>query len=77
MKEEMKGLYAAIIVSMVVIFATNWFFPRNGEETTLKQDTPSVETTQSSSTEAPAIEQQVSTKIAPINEARIQSKIQK
>ena len=54
MKEEMKGLYAAIIVSMVVIFATNWLFPRNNEETAVKQDTPSVEATQPSSTEAPA-----------------------
>lgn len=28
MKEDMKGLYAAILLSMVVIFATNWLFPR-------------------------------------------------
>ncbi|MBE6458932.1 MAG: membrane protein insertase YidC [Alphaproteobacteria bacterium] len=29
MKEDMKGLYAAILLSMVVIFATNWLFPKN------------------------------------------------
>ena len=28
MKEDMKGLYAAILLSMVVIFATNWLFPK-------------------------------------------------
>lgn len=28
MKEEMKGLYAAIILSIAVIFATNWLFPK-------------------------------------------------
>ena len=27
MKEDMKGLYAAILLSMAVIFATNWLFP--------------------------------------------------
>lgn len=72
MKEEMKGLYAAIIVSMVVIFATNWLFPRNNEEIAAKQDTPSVEATQPSSTEAPAFEQKVSINTSQKNEARIQ-----
>lgn len=28
MKEDMKGLYAAILLSMAVIFATNWLFPK-------------------------------------------------
>ena len=28
MKEEMKGLYAAIILSLAVIFVTNWLFPQ-------------------------------------------------
>ena len=27
MKEDMKGLYAAILLSMAVIFATNWLCP--------------------------------------------------
>ena len=27
MKEEMKGLYAAIVLSIVVIFVSNWLFP--------------------------------------------------
>ena len=27
MKEEMKGLYAAIVVSLAVILITNWLFP--------------------------------------------------
>lgn len=29
MKEEMKGLYAAILASLVVILLANWLFPRN------------------------------------------------
>ena len=28
MKEEMKGLYAAVVLSIAVIFATNWLFPK-------------------------------------------------
>ncbi len=28
MKDEVKALYAAVILSIVVIFATNWFFPK-------------------------------------------------
>ncbi len=28
MKEEMKGLYAAVVLSIAVIFVTNWLFPK-------------------------------------------------
>lgn len=28
MKEEMKGLYAAVVLSIAVIFVTNLFFPK-------------------------------------------------
>lgn len=40
MKEEMKGLYAAIILSLAVIFITNWLFPTqkpNVSEPTTKE----------------------------------------
>ena len=33
MKEEMKGLYAAIILSLAVIFVTNWLFPQKKHPT--------------------------------------------
>ena len=29
MKEETKGLYAAIMLSVLIIFAVNYFFPAN------------------------------------------------
>lgn len=29
MKEEMKGLYAAVVLSIAVIFVTNLFFRKN------------------------------------------------
>lgn len=34
MKEETKGLYAAIILSLIVILATNWLFPKKPQPVT-------------------------------------------
>ena len=36
MKDETRGLYLAIILSMVVIFVTNWMFP--SPEPQIRQD---------------------------------------
>lgn len=40
MKDEVKGLYIAVIASIVVIFITNYFFPKKPDVTT---NTPAVE----------------------------------
>ena len=51
MKEEVGGLYAAVILSIAVIFATNWLFPKKAT-VAQKMTTPSVEATLSTKDEA-------------------------
>ena len=43
MKEEMKGIYWAVILSIAVIFATNYFFPRKPAVTQSVPEAPVVE----------------------------------
>ena len=43
MKEEMKGIYWAVILSIAVIFATNYFFPRKPAVTQSAPEAPVVE----------------------------------
>lgn len=44
MKEEMKGIYWAVILSIAVIFVTNYFFPRKPATTPTTPEVPAVET---------------------------------
>ena len=44
MKEEMKGIYWAVILSIAVIFITNYFFPRKPATTPTTPEVPAVET---------------------------------
>lgn len=44
MKEEMKGIYWAVILSIAVIFVTNYFFPRKPATTPATPEVPAVET---------------------------------
>ena len=44
MKEEMKGIYWAVILSIAVIFITNYFFPRKPATTPATPEVPAVET---------------------------------
>ncbi len=59
MKEEVKGLYAAVILSIVVIFATNWLFPKKTplvtEQKTTVIETPREEVKQEAVSSEPLI----------------------
>ncbi len=44
MKEETRGLFFAIILSMIAIFITNWLFPTSPEQTTPEISIETVET---------------------------------
>ena len=51
MKEEMKGLYAAIVLSIVVIFVSNYLFPKP-QPSTIREEKVEVATTKPEKTES-------------------------
>ena len=73
MREETKGLYAAIILSLIVIFATNWLFPSKKQP--IAEDTPEVAVEQEvakTSADEPKLDEALSTAEAAALDKRVQ-----
>ena len=70
MKEEMKGLYAAVILSIVVIFGTNWLFPRKPAPVPAKE-APAIEVKADKSVALPESPQFSSTATVAAGDKRV------